>query len=372
MAGTAFGRYRLLDQLDTDVWQALDVETGQAVVVAMQPENLSADDELVDYFYREARAAADVRNSHLLPILDVGEIDDRLYVTTPFVGGRTLRNILADGPLTASLAVSVIEQVASALTAAHHRGLVHGKVSAANIVVAQNDFAYLTNLGIAPDLDAEVADDIHALASVLSDCLDEADVLHDVVANADTYPSVTHLARDARAAVPLTHTPAEPPARPGTVTVAAILAFLQAAFFGFLFAGHLLVIAYVRDTWIDLTGLADTATTTGFTVMLGIATAGVAGLLIWGGLAALTARRDKLLMYSEQAAAAVAALGYSALVPVCMTVTMVAALVVIVLLAVPPSRRYFGDPFEFDSQSVFALIVVVLLIAFGWALALLV
>ena len=85
----------------------------------------------------------------MVPIHHFGEIDGRLYVDMRLIEGRDLQTLLADGPLPAARAVTIIEQIASALHAAHRIGLVHRDVKPSNILVAEDDFAYLIDFGIA-------------------------------------------------------------------------------------------------------------------------------------------------------------------------------------------------------------------------------
>jgi len=65
------------------------------------------------------------------------------------INGSDLETLLDDGPLKPERAVGIIEQVAAALDAAHHVGLVHRDIKPSNILVADNDFAYLIDFGIA-------------------------------------------------------------------------------------------------------------------------------------------------------------------------------------------------------------------------------
>ena len=84
-----------------------------------------------------------------MPIYDVGEIDGRLYVTMRLITGTDLQTLLNAGPLEPRRAVHIIEQIASALHTAHRAGLVHRDVKPSNILLADNDFAYLIDFGIA-------------------------------------------------------------------------------------------------------------------------------------------------------------------------------------------------------------------------------
>src|SRR6185437_6753581 len=94
-------------------------------------------------------AAAGLNSPHVIPIYDYGEIEDRLFVSMRLIEGRDLHAVLADGPLDPARAVRIIEQVAKALNAAHKVGLIHRDVKPSNVLLDEDDFAYLIDFGIA-------------------------------------------------------------------------------------------------------------------------------------------------------------------------------------------------------------------------------
>src|ERR1700757_5020028 len=156
--GTPFGRYRLIELLGRggmgEVWRAQDTATNnRTVAIKLLPPHLASDETFVRRFRREADAAARLNNPYIIPIHNYGEIDGRLYVDMRLIEGRNLQTVLDDGPLEPSRAVRIIEQVAKALQAAHKIGLVHRDVKPSNILLDEDDFAYLIDFGIARGAD---------------------------------------------------------------------------------------------------------------------------------------------------------------------------------------------------------------------------
>jgi serine/threonine-protein kinase len=153
MEGTPFGRYRLIQLLGRggmgEVWRAFDTDTNRVVALKVLPANLANDPQFERRFRREAFAAAGLAEPHVVPIHYFGEIDGRLYVDMRLIEGHDLQAILTHGRLEPVRAIAIIDQIASALEAAHRIGLVHRDVKPSNILVAAKDFAYLIDFGIA-------------------------------------------------------------------------------------------------------------------------------------------------------------------------------------------------------------------------------
>lgn len=108
-------------------------------------------------FLQEIRTTAQLQHPHLLPVFDSGETNGRLWYTTPWIDGESLRaRLRRRGRLSCDEAVNITRQVASALEYAHRRGIVHRDVKPENILT-QDDVALLADFGIAKLLAAESA-----------------------------------------------------------------------------------------------------------------------------------------------------------------------------------------------------------------------
>ncbi|WP_435795275.1 protein kinase domain-containing protein [Nocardia aurea] len=152
--GSRFGPYELRSLLGRggmgEVYEAYDTVKDRVVAVKLLPEEYAKDPVYQVRFRRESQAAARLDEPHIIPIHDWGVIDGVLFIDMRLVSGVDLREILrGQGPMSPERALGVIDQIASALDAAHAAGLVHRDVKPANILVGESDFAYLADFGLA-------------------------------------------------------------------------------------------------------------------------------------------------------------------------------------------------------------------------------
>jgi Protein kinase domain/WD40-like Beta Propeller Repeat len=135
------------------VYLAEDVRLGRRVALKLLSGELSDDAQFRERFVRESRLAASLEHPNIVPIHAAGESDGFLFLAMRFIEGRDLRALIAeDGPLPVHRATRIVMQMASALDAAHARGLVHRDVKPANVLVSQvdgEDHCYLTDFGLA-------------------------------------------------------------------------------------------------------------------------------------------------------------------------------------------------------------------------------
>ncbi|MGY1666904.1 DUF6777 domain-containing protein [Geodermatophilus sp. SYSU D00696] len=152
-----FGPYELDELLghgrSGEVHRAWDTRRHRTVALRILRPELTQDPRFRVRFLRDCERAARVDEPHVVRVHEFGEIDGRLYVDTELVDGRTLAAALAaDGPLPASRAVVAVSQLASALDAAHARGLVHRDVRPSEVLLSgpsTRPVCHLSGFGVA-------------------------------------------------------------------------------------------------------------------------------------------------------------------------------------------------------------------------------
>jgi serine/threonine-protein kinase len=143
-----------------EVWLAHDTRNDREVAIKLLAKQALTDPELQERFRRECRLAAQIRHSHILPVWDFS-VEGRPYIVMPFIeDGTDLATIVKNGPMEPERAVNIVRHVASALDAAHRKGLRHRDVKPSNIMVepdGKNEQALLFDWGIAHPVDTSGA-----------------------------------------------------------------------------------------------------------------------------------------------------------------------------------------------------------------------
>jgi serine/threonine-protein kinase len=153
MALMQVGSYRLDSLLGSggmgEVYKAYDTQRDRYVALKLLPAAVSGDSEYLSRFKRESNVVARLRDPHIIPIHDFGEIDGRLFIDMRLVDGTDIRSLLrAHGPVEPQRAAYFIGQTAEALDAAHADHLVHRDIKPSNILVTASDFVYVIDFGI--------------------------------------------------------------------------------------------------------------------------------------------------------------------------------------------------------------------------------
>ena len=153
-AGTVLSdRYALTEPIAAggmgEVWAATDTVLGRTVAVKLLNPSLSQQSGFLERFRAEARYSAALHHPNITTVFDYGEDGGCAYLVMEFVAGQPLSQLIFEhAPLSAQTTASILIQTATALQAAHQGGVVHRDVKAANILIAPDGTAKLTDFGI--------------------------------------------------------------------------------------------------------------------------------------------------------------------------------------------------------------------------------
>jgi serine/threonine-protein kinase len=151
--GTDFVGYRIEELIGRGgmgvVYRAYDLRLKRTIALKLVAPELALDERFRERFARETELAMALEHPNVIPIYDAGDVDGRLYLAMRLVDGPDLRGLLrAEGALPPLRACALCEQVASALDAAHAKGLVHRDVKPSNVLIDADDHVYVADLGI--------------------------------------------------------------------------------------------------------------------------------------------------------------------------------------------------------------------------------
>jgi eukaryotic-like serine/threonine-protein kinase len=150
------GRYECVELIGRggmgEVWRARDTLLQRDVAVKrLAYGDGSGDDATVGRSMREARLAARLNHPNAVGIYDVVVDEGLPCLVMELVSGKSLKELVAERPLDPVAAARFGRQVAAALAAAHRVGIIHRDVKPANVLIADDGTAKLTDFGIARD-----------------------------------------------------------------------------------------------------------------------------------------------------------------------------------------------------------------------------
>jgi predicted Ser/Thr protein kinase len=135
------------------VYRARQLRPSRIVALKVISPQLAGDRDFRERFAHESEIAASIEHSNVIPVYDVGEESNLLYITMRYVEGTDLRAVIeGEGRLAPPRAVEILAELTAALDAAHAHGLVHRDVKPANVLIAregQREHVYLTDFGLA-------------------------------------------------------------------------------------------------------------------------------------------------------------------------------------------------------------------------------
>jgi hypothetical protein len=156
LAGTSIAGFLLESLIGRggmgEVYLSHDAGLQRAVAVKVVVPEDNGDDRFASRAIAESLRAASIEHPNVIPIYEAGRDGDRVFIAMRYIAGGDLRaRLRGEGPLAPSQSLALLAQIASALDAAHARGLVHRDVKPSNILIddqGHRDHAYLADFGL--------------------------------------------------------------------------------------------------------------------------------------------------------------------------------------------------------------------------------
>lgn len=148
------GRYELIEKIGDGgmaiVYKAKDRLLKRFIAVKILKPEFVQDIKFVENFRKESHAAASLSHPNIVSIYDVGQEGNINYIVMELVSGKTLNELIKEeAPMDYRKAADIAKQVASGLSAAHKKGIVHRDVKPHNILMTEDGIAKITDFGIA-------------------------------------------------------------------------------------------------------------------------------------------------------------------------------------------------------------------------------
>ncbi len=145
--------YEIIEELGRGgmaiVFRAREKQLDRDVAVKVLPFSLAFDAEFVERFQREARTAARLEHSSIIPIYRVGRAGRVIYFVMKFLRGASLSDVIARGAMPVAEIKRMLKETAGALGYAHQNGIVHRDIKPDNIMFDESGHAVVTDFGIA-------------------------------------------------------------------------------------------------------------------------------------------------------------------------------------------------------------------------------
>src|SRR5215831_11744436 len=151
--GQQLGSYEIISLLGKggmgEVYRARDTKLKRDVAIKILPDEFARNADRVSRFQREAELLASLNHPNIAAIYDLEEADGLRYLILEMVDGETLAERLKRGPIAASEALKIAQQIADALEAAHERGVIHRDLKPANVKITPEGKLKVLDFGLA-------------------------------------------------------------------------------------------------------------------------------------------------------------------------------------------------------------------------------
>ncbi len=148
-----------------EVFLAHDTSLDREVAIKVLLPEFCSNSDRVNRFKLEARAASALNHPNIITIYEIGEDGDKLFISTEFIKGETLRSLIERKALDFSSTLNIAEQITSAVATAHAAGIIHRDIKPENIMVRADGIVKVLDFGLAKPTQVESEAETRELVS---------------------------------------------------------------------------------------------------------------------------------------------------------------------------------------------------------------
>src|ERR1051326_4074497 len=152
-AGTRLGPYKIASRLGADdmgkMYLTKDTKLNRNVALKILPTKLAANQDRMQRFVLEAKAATALSHPNIAHIYEIGQAEGTHFIAMEYVEGETLRAKMRHAPADFLTLLNYFLQVAEGIAKAHASGIVHRDLKPDNVMISRDGYAKILDFGLA-------------------------------------------------------------------------------------------------------------------------------------------------------------------------------------------------------------------------------
>jgi len=151
--GKTVSHYKILEEIGRGgmgvVYEAMDTKLDRTVALKFLPPDLMRDPNAKERFVHEAKAAAALSHTNICTIHEIDEYEGQSFIAMEYIDGRSLKEMIAEGPLKLEHVMDIAMQIAQGLAEAHEKDIFHRDIKPANIMITGKGQVKIMDFGLA-------------------------------------------------------------------------------------------------------------------------------------------------------------------------------------------------------------------------------